>query len=59
VHRAASAATAPTLSATSSHRDDTRYLLAAAALGALALASLSLQLLLVRLSRLPRGGVAT
>jgi hypothetical protein len=59
LHKASSAATSPTLSAMPSQRDDTRYLLAAAALGVLALASLSLQRLLVQLARFSHGGAAT
>lgn len=55
VHKA-SATAGPTLSAMPSHRDDSRYLLAAAALGVLALASLSLQRLLAQMSSAaPRG----
>jgi hypothetical protein len=57
--KATAAAAGPTLSAMPAHRDDTRYLLAAAALGVLALACLTLQRLLLQVSRLSRGGHAT
>jgi hypothetical protein len=58
-HSAPTAAIRPTLSATRSQHDHTLFVLAAAALGLLSLASLTLQRLLVQLARVSDGGHAT
>jgi hypothetical protein len=57
--RASSGAVAATLSPLPGNRNDTLLLAAAAALGVVSLAGLTLQRLLVQLSRVSRGGPAT